>query len=297
MTAPDPSLDRTSMAWADDAWLLAALARQLHALALSDDTTSPVGEAAADALRVAGLDLDDISAEDAAVRARALRSVFAQLLALSDASGVPTWGELDDGTLLAQGRASGGLARFLIDPAGPFPTEMVQRLAVPGAVFLDVGVGVGAICGTLCGAFADLRCVGLDILPRALELAEQELTTRGVRDRVELRLQDVQDLKEQDAFDVAWIPLPLLPEDVARTAVQRVAAALRPGGWLLVAAGRPEQEPLRSAITRLRAATVGGCAADERDVREWLEKAGAQDVQPVATPPAAPHLLTAKVPG
>jgi SAM-dependent methyltransferase len=289
-------VDRTAMGWADDAWLLAALTRHLHSTALGDELSSPVDEAAADVLRAVGIPLDVMGPEEAAVRARAMRSVFAQLLALSDASAVPSWGELDDGTLLAQGRASGGLVRFLLDPEGPFPRALVERLAHPGAVFLDVGVGVGAICATLCGAMPELTCVGLDILPRALELAEQELTARGVRDRVELRLQDVQDLEDADAFDTAWVPLPLLPEAVARRGLERVAAALRPGGWLLVAAGRPEPDPVRRAIARLRAATVGGCPADELDVREWLAEAGFVDVAPVGTPPAAPHLITARLP-
>jgi 2-polyprenyl-3-methyl-5-hydroxy-6-metoxy-1,4-benzoquinol methylase len=293
---PDQSLDHTVVDWTNHAWLLAALARHLHGTALGDGLSSPVDDAATAALEAAGVPLDELGPEDAAIRARALRSVLAQLVALSDASAVPSWGELDDGTLLAQGRASGGLSRMLLVPEGPFPDAMVERLGEPDAVFLDVGVGVGAISATLCGAFPTLRCVGLDILPRALELAEQELATRGVRDRVELRLQDVQDLDDEDAFSNAWIPLPLLPEDVARIAVGRVATALRPGGWLLVAAGREQPDPLRHAIDRLRAATVGGCPAHEADVREWLADAGFVDVAPVPMPPAAPHLLTARTP-
>ena len=293
---PEQVLDRTVVGWTDSAWLLAALARRLHGLALGDGLTAVVDEAAREVLEVAGVDVDAFGPEDAAVRARALRSVFAQLVALSDAESVPSWGELDDGTLLAQGRASGMLARYMLDPQGPFPEGITSHLAERGAVFLDVGVGIGAICATLCGGFPELRCVGLDILPRALQLAEQELTARGVRDRVELRLQDVQDLDDKQAFAVSWVPLPLLPEPVARAALARVAVATRPGGWLLVAAGRPEADPLRRAIARLRAATVGGNPADEADVRTWLAETGFLDVQPVRTPPGAPHLLTARLP-
>jgi hypothetical protein len=292
----DQSLDHRVVEWTGNAWLLAALARQLHSSALGDGLSSPVDDAAGAVLEAAGVTLDDLDPEDAAMRARALRSVFAQLLALSDAGSVPSWGDLDDGTLLAQGRASGGLSRLLLDPDGPFPDGMVERLGETDAVFLDVGVGVGAISATLCGAFPGLRCVGLDILPRALELAEQELTARGVRERVELRLQDVQELDDVDAFTNAWIPLPLLPEDVAPVGVQRVAAALQPGGWLLVAANRPQPDPLRRAVDRLRSATVGGCPAHEEEVRDWLASAGLVDVAPVPMPPSAPHLLTARRP-
>ena len=116
-------------------------------------------------------------------------------------------GDLDDASLVSQGRSSGGLWSILATPDGPVPAGLLDRLGAPDAVFLDVGIGVAGICVALCRAFPHLRCVGLDILPRALRLADTELTAAGVRHRVELREQDVQDLSDSDAFDVGCLCL------------------------------------------------------------------------------------------
>jgi SAM-dependent methyltransferase len=145
--------------------------------------------------------------------------------------------------------------------------------------------------------FSELTCVGLDILPRALGLAEAELTAAGVRHRVELREQNVQDLSEEDAFDVAWVPLPLLSEAAARDAISRVSRALRPGGWLVVAANRPDPHPdaLDEAVGRLRVLAVGGCRALRDEVGRWLDTSGVVEVHELPLPPYAPVILVGRV--
>jgi hypothetical protein len=97
---------------------------------------------------------------------RGLRSQLAQMLAVADPAGAVRWADLDDDTLLAQGRASGTNIGSFLGPGGPTPDALQQRLAASGAVFLDVGTGVGAICAALCQKLPALRCVGLDIMPR-----------------------------------------------------------------------------------------------------------------------------------
>ena len=206
-------------------------------------------------------------------------------------------GDLDDATLVSQGRSSGGLWSILAAADGPVPTALLNRPGAPDAVFLDVGVGVGGICVALCRAFPQLRCVGgLDMLPRALRLADSELTAVGVRHRLELREQDVQDLSDSEAFDVAWLPLPLLPEDVARTAISGVTRALRTDGWLVVTANRldPNPNPLQEALERLRILTEGGCRAPRDEVGTWLDAAGVVDVQEIAMTPEAHVIITGR---
>ena len=79
------------------------------------------------------------------------------------------------------------------------------------------------------------RVVGIDVLPRALSLAEQTITTRGLGDRLEVRLVGVQELADVEKFDLAWMPAPFLPEAVFAGGLRRVLDALRPGGWLTIA--------------------------------------------------------------
>lgn len=269
----------------DAAWLLAAGTRLMLRGATSDD---PLDAAAAQLVAAAGLELP--SGDEALTAGRALRSQLAQLVALADPSAPVRWDELDDATLLAQGRASAMNAVMWLAPDSPFP-GVRQRLAAPGATFLDVGTGVGAICGALCAQLPHLRCVGLDVSPRPLALADRELTAAGVRDRIELRHQDVADLDDIEVYDVAWIPLPLLPARVVEQAIARVVRALRPGGLVIAAANRQPLDETAAAMARVRSLTVGGNPAFRDDVVMWLAHGGAVEVADIPTPPMAPAIV------
>jgi precorrin-6B methylase 2 len=280
----------------DAAWVLGAVTRCLLAEDLGIGGGAAIDAAAREVMDAAGVRIS--TGRDRVILGRGLRSLLGQILMVADASTPPNWGDLDDATLVSQGRSSGGLWSILATADGPAPTGLLKRLGASDAVFLDVGTGVGGICVALCRAFPNLRCVGLDILPRALRLADTELTAAGVRHRVELREQDIQDLSDSEAFDVAWLPLPLLPEDVARTGISRVRRPLRTDGWLVVAANRldPNPDPLQEALERLRALTVDGCRAPRDEVGAWLDAAGVVDVQEIPMPPEAPVIITGRRP-
>jgi SAM-dependent methyltransferase len=273
---------------ADEAWLLAAVTRLLlRGEAARDDLDRAAARlAAAAGVVVPGGDM-------ALAGGRALRSQLAQLLALADPNTPVRWDQLDDATLLAQGRASSMNAVMWLMPDSPFPAVR-DALTRTGAAFLDVGTGVGAICGALCARLPELRCVGLDISPRPLALADRELTALGVRDRVELREQDVARLDDVDMYDVAWIPLPLLPVQIVEVAVERVVRALKPGGVVIAAANRQPGDEHAAAMATLQALTVGGNPAFQEDVKAWLARAGAVDLVDVPTPPMAPAIVVAK---
>jgi methylase of polypeptide subunit release factors len=53
--------------------------------------------------------------------------------------------------------------------------------------------------------------VGIDVLPRALDLAQETIAARGLQDRLQVRLLPVQDLADEAQFDMAWMPAPFLP--------------------------------------------------------------------------------------
>lgn len=277
----------------DGAWVLAALARRLTRPAPA--RPDPLEDAVEGVLRAAGLAAraDD---EHALTRGRALRSQLAQVLALADPTTCGEWAQHDDGTLLAQGRASGALAAVLTS-ARTAPRALVERLAAPGARFLDVGTGVGAICAQLCVRLPGLSATAIDVLPRVLRLAAAELAAAGVADRVELREQDVRDLDETGAYDVVWVPLPLLEQPLVAVAVRNAVRALRPGGWLIVPVG-PDHEPgLQRELARLRAAAVGGNPGARRDVEPLLREAGLDEVHELVTPRGGPTVVAARAGG
>jgi predicted O-methyltransferase YrrM len=81
-----------------------------------------------------------------------------------------------------------------------------------------------------CASSSPLRVVGLDPFDTPLALARRNVAEAGLADRIELRPQRVQDLAEENRYDLAWVPVKFLPADVAARGLHRVHAALRPGG-------------------------------------------------------------------
>ena len=56
--------------------------------------------------------------------------------------------------------------------------------------------------------------VGIDVLPRAVDLARQLVDERGLDRRFEVRQQGVEDLDDTESYDLAWLPAPFIPETV-----------------------------------------------------------------------------------
>jgi hypothetical protein len=116
-----------------------------------------------------------------------------------------------------------------------------------------------------------------------------------LRERVELRLQAVEELNDTDRFDLAWLPSPFIASQVIATAVDRMHAALHPGGWIVVAARPFDEELLASAVTRWKT-----YAPAEQYFRatmpRLLEGAGFVDIHDIPTPQAHRHSLPVAVP-
>lgn len=205
------------------------------------------------------------------------------------------WAAADDATLLAQGRSSALGGRMLASYGVPSLDGLAARFA-NGGDFLDVGVGVGELAAAFCETLPASRVVGIDVLPRALRLAERTIQDRGLQDRVDVRLQAVQELEDLERFDLAWIPAPFIPESVFSAGVARVRDALRPGGWVAVGAGRFDGDDLAVAVTRWKTLRAGGTPLSANDARIALEAAKLIEFSVLATPPGAPMLYAARRP-
>ena len=176
------------------------------------------------------------------------------------------WATVDDATLRAQGRSSALGGRMLAAFGVPGLEGLAERFA-EGGVFLDVGVGVGELAAAFCETLPAARVVGIDVLPRALTLAHATIAERGYQDRIELRLQAVQDLDDAERFDLAWVPAPFIPELVLSAGLaSRMGSAAawrlarpwrRSPGWRR---SRRRRHPLEDVEGR-RIGTIGnGCA-------------------------------------
>jgi hypothetical protein len=211
-------------------------------------------------------------------------------------SGARHWSAQDDEALLAQGRASAQGAELFKQFAVPSMPGLEQLLTGPSPVMLDVGVGVAAMAVAWCQAWPGLRIVGLDVFDRALALAEHTVTDAGLGDRIELRHLDVADLDEEGAFSLAWLPAPFIPPPAMEAGLARIAAALAPGGWVVVGHGRFGEDALSSALTRFQTVAFGGTPLDDDEAEEFLEHAGFVDVGTLPTPPGAPALTVGRRP-
>jgi len=135
----------------------------------------------------------------------------------------------------------------------------------------------------------ELRVVGIDPWPPALRLAHQNVEKANQGARVELREQGVETLEDEASFDLAWLPIPFIPERAIVPGSKRVLRALRPGGWTVVALGNDAaMEPTMATVFRLRVALCGGPVWSPGDVERVMREAGFVDVRTLPSPPGTP---------
>ena len=211
----------------DAVWQLAALARALG----GDPDAVLTGLSAAVAV-AAGLEVDVPAEQQRAQLLNEIRANLQQAATFAAGASLPGW-DPDDDTLTTQGRASRRVAALIAEVvAGQFP-EMADQLAAEGAHFLDVGVGVAQISIELCRRYPQLQVTGVDINPRPLRLAGENVAAENLSDRIDLRHADIAELADSGVFTLAWIPMPFLSPATVRPALSAIHHALRPGGWLL----------------------------------------------------------------
>jgi O-methyltransferase domain len=273
------------------AWTAAALA-----LALGDEGADSRRAAAADLLASVGLTLDgDTGQLDRRAVAAEAAAPLLQTAALLTKVG-QVWADQTDAALLAQGQASAQGARAFVEFGLPMMPGLAALLAAPGARMLDVGTGVAALAVAYAECFPTLDVVGLDVLPRVLRLAEATVKASSVADRITLREQDVSTLDDLDAYALAWLPAPFIPETALRAASCRVACSLVPGGWVMLGHGKFADDPIDNAVSRFKTIAYGGTALDAADAQTLLREAGLVGVTTVPTPPGAPAVTLGQRP-
>ena len=118
----------------------------------------------------------------------------------------------------------------------------------------------------------------------SLALARKNVGYAGLLDRIELREQPGEELPDERAFDLAWIPAPFVPRHALGRLVEQVHRALKPGGWLLFAAAKPGEDS-RGAALRFRVALYGGASSTQQEIEKLLAEKGLTEVKTLPGPP------------
>jgi hypothetical protein len=270
------------------AWSAAALVIGLNETGSADQL-----RAAVELLAVLGVNVDEVTGLDRKGAAAQAAAPLLQTAALLRGEGT-LWAGQSDEALLAQGRASAQGAALFAQLGLPMLTGLAELLGRPDARMLDVGTGVAAMAVAYAELFPALTVVGLDVLPRVLMLAAETVAASSVADRVVLREQDVADLDEVGKYALGWLPAPFLPETALRPGASRVARALLPGGWLMVAHGKFTGDDVPDALTRFKTVAYGGTPLNDDQAQALLSDAGLGDVTTIPTPPAAPAITVGR---
>jgi len=212
-------------------------------------------------------------------------SFLGQSAALADNPARTAWEHSDPPILLAQGRASALMAAHLQNFVVPaLGSDLRRRLEQPRASFLDVGTGVAAFAIAMCQLWPELRVVGIDPWDSVLELAREQVAAAGLVDRIDLRQTAVEALEDRDRHDLAWVPTFFIPEAVVERAIERVHAALRPGGYAILGLYVRPDDPVRSALADLRTVRHGGILRTPGELETLLSAVGFEDVKEVFDP-------------
>jgi SAM-dependent methyltransferase len=197
----------------------------------------------------------------------------------------------DTSILQGGGELTAGFANVLPQLL-PMLDGLAQRLGTPGAAFLDVGTGVARLAIAMARKWPALNVVGLDVSGPALALARRNVAQADCEGRIELREQPAQELPDESAFDLAWIPAPFVPEYALGCLVERVHRALKPGGWMLFATARPGED-LRGAAMRFRVALFGGKPMTQDEAETLIADKGFVDVRTLPGPPRDVKMIVA----
>jgi 2-polyprenyl-3-methyl-5-hydroxy-6-metoxy-1,4-benzoquinol methylase len=226
-----------------------------------------------------------------------IRSGLMQPLALLDSArgDAPRagWTHTDRALLQAQGDASVALVGAFKMQIVPALGDLAARLDRPGARFLDVGVGVGALAMAMCRAWPQIGVVGLDTFEAPLAVARENIGHAGLAERIELRHLGVEDLRDEDSFDLAWFPSFFIPESAMAHAVARIRASLRAGGWVVVATLGGADHRQR-AVAGLLTNLWGGPALSVTEVESLMRSTGFATLRVLPGPGWAPALVVAQ---
>lgn len=170
----------------------------------------------------------------------------------------------------------------------------VRKVWQGGARHAEFGCGAGRDLVRIPAMYPKVEAVGYDILEGVLDHARDLADRAGVSDRVVLRLQDVLEIDDENAFDtIMWSHMFFVPGPVRDRAIAVIQKSLRPGGYLLIPfmAALPRADAVKATPAMLFFLTIS--VAYRRwniywpraeELRDELEHEGFRHVATIAHP-------------
>lgn len=165
-----------------------------------------------------------------------IRQLNAVLRHVRDAERLPVW--LTQDTLM-MARAAETSRRIFANLVSLSMTRPALAAAMNGR-FLDVGVGDGALALAAADRCPDLKIVGLDVWEPAVAAARENVAMSAHAHRIQVRLQDMTQIIDRAAYDLAWLPSPFLSASAAPSALDRLTLAIKTDGYLVIGRYAPE---------------------------------------------------------
>lgn len=194
----------------------------------------------------------------------------------------PGWRFKDPAILQAYGVMSRSIVRSLDENAPQCP-EFDQALRSPGT-FVDLGTGVAGLAMEAARTWPALTILGIDIWEPALALARENLEIANLLDRVELRKQRLEDIRDVESFSVIWVAGTFFSADSMSAVLKNLYYSLKPGGWIVFGLTAMPPDPLEHALANLKIVRRGGHPWSIPDVEAALREARFTELQ-TFTPP------------
>jgi SAM-dependent methyltransferase len=207
--------------------------------------------------------------------------------------GIHPYAEHDQPFLAAVAGATATLPSMFCDAVLPSLPDLKGRLEA-GAAILDVGCGAGHALVTLAERFPNVRCVGVDVEPVSIGMAQELISKRGLDDRIQTRLLEDGDWPADlvEAFDLVttFLVLHEIHPDHKAAVLARCAQALTPDGALLLFDERYPSHPgelrdptqIFAVMAQWYETTWGNVLNTREEIAELLTGAGLTPVQETA---------------